>query len=312
MRGRTIRALAGTLAVSVGALTLAACAESSDAPSAPPSAGPATPTSAPSVSATPFEVVVGGLTIFGHCSGERPPGAPAVILQHGNGGMQRDLIAVETYLNDRTMVCAYDRPGPVGRSPAPSTLPRSITEVVSETHEVLAAAGVAPPYFIVGHSGGGTVAFMFAQAYPDETAGFVSMNPVPPYDTWIAAARLVETPEEIETLEEAFYQGANAERTEYTASSSMMTGPLPATIPYAVMFDEDCDGDTEFCGRVLEPLSATTELLAGVGEGGRFVWLKGAGHELLDTARQAVLDMIDEVWAEATGLSGTLSIDSPR
>jgi hypothetical protein len=42
-------------------------------------------------------------------------------------------------------------------------------------------------------------------------------------------------------------------------------------MPYVVMFDEDCDGDTEFCDRILPPLTAATRSLAAVGAGGRFV-----------------------------------------
>jgi pimeloyl-ACP methyl ester carboxylesterase len=222
-----------------------------------------------------------------------------VILQHGNGGNKNDLRSIEAFLAGRTQVCAYDRPGAVdGRSDVPSNLPRPVTNLVSEAHDVLVAAEIEPPYFVFGFSAGAMIAFMFAQAYPDETVGFVAINPVPPYTAWIEEATKVQTPEELER-EEADYRGSNPESIDYTANDGMLNDSLPATMPYAVMFDEDCGGDTEFCGRVLEPLAATTELLTDVSEGGRFQWVKGAGHDIDLTRPEEVKQTIDEIWAEA-------------
>ncbi len=107
---------------------------------------------------------------------------------------------------------------------------------------------------------------MYAQAHPDEVAGFVSMNSVPPYTRWIKAARKVETKTEVRENELAFYEGLNDEQIILQSTDTMLPGPLPATLPYTVMFAEDCGGDTEFCGRVLEPLAATTQLLGQVGQ----------------------------------------------
>ena len=40
---------------------------------------------------------------------------------------------------------------------------------------------------------GANVVFMYTQAHPEKVAGFVSMNPVPPSETFVAAAMKVET-----------------------------------------------------------------------------------------------------------------------
>ena len=61
------------------------------------------------------------------------------------------------------------------------------------------------------------------------------------------------------------------------------------------MFDEDCGGDAEFCGRILPALTATTRSLAEHGQGGRFVRAKGAGHEIFAADEALVLATIDEV-----------------
>ena len=195
-------------------------------------------------------------------------------------------------------MCVYDRPG-TGNSPAPATLPRPITEVVAEAHAVLVAAKIDAPVFLLGSSEGGAIAFMYAQAYPAEVVGFVSINPNPPYAAWIAEARKVETAEEVATLEEPDYRGENPEQIDNRANSSMLNDPLPASMPYALMFDEDCGGDRAFCGKVYEPIRALAARLAQVGSLGRFVSLPGAGHQIEQSRPDEVNKVLDEVWRDA-------------
>jgi pimeloyl-ACP methyl ester carboxylesterase len=115
---------------------------------------------------------------------------------------------------------------------------------------------------------------MYAQAHPEKVAGFVSMNPSPPSETFMDAAKKVETKAEF-AEEQSFERGANEENTSFQEPT--LRNPLPASMPYAVMFDESCEGDSDFCSRILPPLIQTTESLAAVGDGGRFVRAKGAG-----------------------------------
>ena len=75
----------------------------------------------------------------------------------------------------------------------------------------------------------------------------------------------------------------------------MLGDRLPASMPYAVMFDEDCGGDSDFCSRILAPLTRTTMSLAAVGDGGRFVRAKGAGHDIFSADPELVQETINEV-----------------
>jgi pimeloyl-ACP methyl ester carboxylesterase len=238
---------------------------------------------------------VSGRTLSGHCRGARGD-APAVVLESGIGSDQGQLWSAEEHLARRTVVCAYDRAG-VGKSDPPPKSPRPLTDVVADLDAFITAAKLDPPYFLVGQSAGGTIVFMYAQAHPDTVAGFVSMNPVPPSKTFIKAAREVETKAEIED-ELAFDRGENDEGIIFTASERMLTDRLPPTMPYAVMFDEDCGGATEFCGRILPPLTRVTKSLASVGEKGRFVRAKGAGHDIYGTEPELVNKTIDDVLKE--------------
>jgi pimeloyl-ACP methyl ester carboxylesterase len=80
-----------------------------------------------------------------------------------------------------TRVCAYDRPATLLVSGEPSRsdpvpVPRSLDAMVADLHALLRAGDVPGPYVLVGHSFGGMVARLFASTYPDEVAGFVSVD----------------------------------------------------------------------------------------------------------------------------------------
>ena len=290
-------------------IVLAGCGGSANNPSGAPSAPesiaatpPASPSIAASSSAPPFaafDVDVDGVSIHGSCSGTRPPGVPVAVLSHGIGGDYTEMNVMAQHMLEKTMVCGYSRAG-VGTSAAPAETARPAADVVAEMEGVLEAAGIAPPYFLVGFSGGGSFVMMFAQAHPDDVAGFVSINPVPPYTRWIELARDVWSPEELQTVELDWYAGANDEGVDMRGTDTMLTNALSDELPYAVMFAENCGGDTALCERLEPPLSETTELLASVGAGGRFVSVDGAGHDIDFDEPERVRETLDEIWAEAT------------
>jgi pimeloyl-ACP methyl ester carboxylesterase len=71
-------------------------------------------------------------------------------------------------------VCSYDRAG-LGYS-EPSPQPSTSRVFAEELHDLLHAAGVAPPYILVGHSFGGFNVRLFASRYRSETAGMVLVD----------------------------------------------------------------------------------------------------------------------------------------
>ena len=296
--------------VALSLLLLAACSSgggddggdptaSASGPATTAQTGPTAPAS-PTGGSETFDVTVNGLSIEGRCTGQ-DTGDPTAVLLHGNGGDQNGLAGLESYLAGLTRVCTYNRPG-AGTSDTPEDLPRPVTEVVAEIDEVLEAAGIDPPYFVVGFSTGGELAFMFAQAHPQDVVGFVAINPgPPPFTAHIAAAREVLSKEELQTIELPDFHGNNPEQISHTDNDSILTDPLPATMPYHILFDEDCGGDTEFCDKILRFLPDIQRSLAEIGEGGRFTWVKGAGHDIDLTRPEVVEEAIDEIWELATG-----------
>jgi pimeloyl-ACP methyl ester carboxylesterase len=90
-------------------------------------------------------------------------------------------------------VCAYDRPGTARMKPRsgafapsrsdPAAMPRTARDVADDLHALLheapRAAGVHPPYVLVGHSFGGLAQRLYATTYPRDVAGLVLVDATP-------------------------------------------------------------------------------------------------------------------------------------
>jgi pimeloyl-ACP methyl ester carboxylesterase len=113
---------------------------------------------------------IGGYRLHLLCSG--PPSArPTVVLSAGGGDFAVDWSLVQRPLSDSARVCSYDRAGYGWSDPGP--YPRTLRQEASELHAALVAANEARPYVVVGHSIGGLVARLFAEAYRADVAGVV-------------------------------------------------------------------------------------------------------------------------------------------
>jgi pimeloyl-ACP methyl ester carboxylesterase len=114
---------------------------------------------------------VGGYRMHIDCSGE---GSPTVILESGLGDSSLSWRKVQPEIAKFTRVCSYDRAG-LGYSDSSSQL-RTSKVIAGELHVLLKAAGVLPPYVVVGHSMGGFDVRVFAGLYRSEVAGMVLVD----------------------------------------------------------------------------------------------------------------------------------------
>jgi pimeloyl-ACP methyl ester carboxylesterase len=105
------------------------------------------------------------------CSGQ---GVPAVILDSGLGDSYLSWRKVQGPIANFARVCSYDRAG-IGYSDS-SSQPRTARVMAEELHALLNAAGVAPPYVLVGHSMGGFDVRLYASLYRNEVAGMVLVD----------------------------------------------------------------------------------------------------------------------------------------
>jgi pimeloyl-ACP methyl ester carboxylesterase len=120
---------------------------------------------------------VGGHRLHIHCTGTR---SPTVILESGLGEPSTIMAGwIAPAVAPTTRVCVYDRSGYGWSDPAPS--PEDGRAAAANLHALLAAAGVAPPYVLAGHSTGAVYTQIFAATYPDEVAGMVLLDGQSPY-----------------------------------------------------------------------------------------------------------------------------------
>lgn len=103
---------------------------------------------------------------------------PVVVLQAGLGDRHDTWDALVQRLAADFRVVTLDRPGQ-GRMPA-APGPRDPCTQADELTRRLRAAGLRPPYLLVGHSLGGRYAWAQAQRFPQETAGLVLVDATPP------------------------------------------------------------------------------------------------------------------------------------
>lgn len=101
-------------------------------------------------------------------------GSPTVVLDSGLGDTYISWRKVQPQIAKFARVCSYDRAG-LGYS-EPSSEPRTSRVIAEELHALLQAAGIAPPYILVGHSMGGYDVRLYASLYPKEVAGMVLVD----------------------------------------------------------------------------------------------------------------------------------------
>jgi pimeloyl-ACP methyl ester carboxylesterase len=115
---------------------------------------------------------VGGYRLHISCSGQ---GSPTVILDAAADMMSADWGWIQPEIAKKTRVCSYDRAGMGWSDSGPQ--PRDARQVSAELHTLLAQAGIAAPYILVGHSAGGLYVRMYTAQYPDEVVGLVLVDP---------------------------------------------------------------------------------------------------------------------------------------
>ncbi len=116
-------------------------------------------------------VDVDGRKMHIDCLGE---GTPTVILDSGLGDTYLSWRKVQPEIAKFARVCSYDRAG-LGYSQSASG-PRTSRIIAEQLHALLQAAGVKPPYVLVGHSMGGYNVRLYASSYPTDVAGMVLVD----------------------------------------------------------------------------------------------------------------------------------------
>jgi len=113
-----------------------------------------------------------GRAINLYCLGH---GVPTVVLDAGWGDSAVVWRKVHSSLAKHSQVCAFDRAGYGFSDPGP--LPRDAEHIAKDMKGMFGAAGLKPPYVLVGHSLGGLNVRYYADLHPQEIAGMVLVEP---------------------------------------------------------------------------------------------------------------------------------------
>ena len=107
-------------------------------------------------------------------------GAPTIVLFNGAGITLQGWRHLYPEIEALGTVFAWNRFG-AGGSGRP-VKPQTGAAVLASLRELLAHAGLQPPYVLVGHSMGGLYANLFARTYPQETAALLLLEATHPRD----------------------------------------------------------------------------------------------------------------------------------
>ncbi len=111
----------------------------------------------------------------------RGHGAPTVVFDSALAGTSISWGLVQPAVSEFTTTCSYDRAGSGWSDPGP--FPRDGETIATELRRLLARANAPEPFILVGHSYGGFTVRLFADRYPEVTAGMILLDAADP-DQW--------------------------------------------------------------------------------------------------------------------------------
>ena len=120
-------------------------------------------------------VDVGGRKVNVQVAGTPKPTVPTVVFESGLGSPVMFWKPLQSDIATLTRTVAYDRAG-TGASEAATTR-RTVKQIATELHALLAQLDAPPPYVLVGHSWGGPIIHTFAGMFPKEVVGLVYIDP---------------------------------------------------------------------------------------------------------------------------------------
>src|SRR5215212_6374691 len=173
----------------------------------------------------------GGRALFLSCTGT---GSPTVVLEAGSGNGADTWAAVQPEIARFTRVCSYDRTG-LGQSDSAPIGVRTVQDSVDDLHALLTAADISGPIVLAGHSLGGLIVRLYTSQYPDDVAGLVLVDGMPP-DLPASGLALLPAPERSETF--VILRGLHPQDPEHLdiiASGVWVMAHPPAPVPTVVL-----------------------------------------------------------------------------
>jgi pimeloyl-ACP methyl ester carboxylesterase len=274
----------------IAAVVLTACGSSPSTPA--PTVPSASASSAPATPALPNGLVDigGGRYLEVSCTGS---GGPVVVLDAGLGNALDVWSSVVPNVESFTTVCRYDRAGLGGSDRRPA--PHGASSAVDDLHALLAAAALPPPYVVVGASFGGLDAQLFARRYPDEIAGVVLVDALPP--EWDAGLEALLSPAQV-AERRAIPTDEDMTNEDIRASDvAVLSGPPFPPVPLVVLrHGLPFPGGTDWPTAKVEALWATLQDgLSALSPHSVSLLAAESGHRIHQQQPDLVADAIDAI-----------------
>lgn len=229
-------------------------------------------------------------------------GDTTIVLLNGAGMTLAGWDALYPGIERLGRVFAWNRFGVQG-SDDPPPQQRGV-DVVASLRELMAEAGLAPPYVLVGHSLGGLYANLFARLHPREVAGVLFLEATHPRDEDTLPhdeAKLARGLSKVQGEPPAQFQAnlhAELEAAAETVREVDAAGPFPR-IPIAVI-----TGGIDPPVSLLSPDAAQARgghqlALARLAPDSEHVVAEGSGHFPQRSEPQLVLDVLERLLQRA-------------
>lgn len=231
-------------------------------------------------------------------------GTPTIVLLNGAGVTLEGWRALYPAIEQVGAVFAWNRFG-VKDSDAPRRAQTGAV-VVASLRELLAYAGVAPPYVLVGHSLGGLYANLFARLYPREVAAVLFLEATHPGDHGVLQrneTRLAQSLSRVFSLPQWLFRAnvhAEIEWFGETVEEVEAAGPFPA-VPVAVVTGGATPPRWLMSPAALQARRAHQADLARLSPKGEQVIAQKSGHFPQITEPALVIDVLRRLVMRARG-----------
>jgi pimeloyl-ACP methyl ester carboxylesterase len=234
-------------------------------------------------------------------------GQPTIVLLNGAGVTLEGWRALYPAIEQVGTVFAWNRFGIKG-SDAPR-LSQTGAVVVASLREMLAYAGLQPPYVLVGHSLGGLYANLFARLYPTEVCGVLFLEATHPGDQEVLSqheSRLAQALSKVFSLPQWLFRDnvhAEIEWVGETVKGIEGAGPFPP-VPVAVITGASDPPKWLMSHAALQARRAHQQELARLSPLGEQVIAEKSGHFPQLTEPALVIDVLSALVSRASGRGG--------
>jgi pimeloyl-ACP methyl ester carboxylesterase len=234
-------------------------------------------------------------------------GDTTIVLFNGAGLTLAGWQALYPGIDRLGRVFAWNRFGLQGSDEPPPVQRGAV--VVASVRELMASAGIAPPYVLVGHSLGGLYANLFARLHPTEVAGVLFLEATHPRDEATLPqdrAKLAQGLAKVQgepPCEFAANLDAELDAAAETVHEVESAGAFPA-VPVAVI-----TGGIDPPASLLAPEAAQARrvhqlALARLSPDAEHVIAEGSGHFPQRSEPALVLDVLERLVRRTSGAGG--------